>query len=126
MVDLLLLYLPTRTEQLFKAYKADAAGFSIVDTGSGPALDGSLAKAHQRKKGWLGHYWAPSALLAKYEMVKLGIGVPIDQKGWASCITVANCPNPTPSAWPVDHVYTLVSTRFYKKAGPDVVQYLQK
>lgn len=113
------------TEQLFKAYQAEAAGFNLVNTGSGPALDASMASAYQKKQGWLGHYWAPSAMLAKYEMVKLDFGVQYDQKAWSSCITVANCPNPTPSSWPVDHVYTLVSTRFHKSAGTEVNHYLQ-
>ncbi|MCP2072882.1 UNVERIFIED_ORG: glycine betaine/proline transport system substrate-binding protein [Pseudomonas lini] len=113
------------TAQLFKAYKAESAGFSMVDTGSGPALDASMARAYEKKQGWLGHYWAPSAMLTKYEMVKLEFGVPYDPAGWSTCITVADCPNPTPSAWPIDHVYTLVSTRFAKRAGPEVIKYLE-
>lgn len=114
------------TAQLFKAYKAQDAGFSLVDTGSGPALEASIASAYQRQRGWMGHYWAPSAILAKYQMVKLDFGAPLDPQGWASCITVASCPDPKPSAWPIDHVYTLVSTRFQQRAGAQITDYLQK
>ncbi|MBL3684762.1 hypothetical protein F2981_21710 (plasmid) [Sinorhizobium meliloti] len=41
------------------------------DTGSAAGLDASIAKAYERKAGWLGAYWAPTALLAKYPMVRL-------------------------------------------------------
>ncbi|MCX2698568.1 ABC transporter substrate-binding protein [Ochrobactrum chromiisoli] len=114
------------TSQLYKAYKAQEAGFTLVDTGSAAGLDASIAKAYEQKKGWLGFYWAPTALLGKYEMVKLDFGVPYDQEVWSKCITVADCPNPTPSAWPVDNVYTLVSSSFSKKARPEIMDYLNK
>ncbi|HEX5932957.1 MAG TPA: glycine betaine ABC transporter substrate-binding protein, partial [Pseudorhizobium sp.] len=59
------------TTQLYKAYGAEEAGFTLVDTGSSAGLDGSIAKAYEGKEGWVGYYWAPTALLGKYEMVKL-------------------------------------------------------
>lgn len=69
----------TITAQLFKAYNASKAGFVLVDTGSGAGLDGAIAKAYERKKGWLGYYWSPTALLGKYPMVRLDPGVPYDE-----------------------------------------------
>ncbi len=114
------------TAQLYKAYKAEEAGFTLVDTGSAAGLDASIARAYEQKKGWLGFYWAPTALLGKYEMVLLGFGVPYDEKTWSKCVTVADCPDPKPSAWPTDHVYTLVSTHFAKEADPKVMEYLNK
>lgn len=114
------------TANLYKAYKAEDAGFTLLDTGSAAGLDASIAKAYESKKGWLGFYWAPTALLGKYEMVRLDFGVPFDKEMWTKCITVADCANPTPSAWPADHVYTLVSTSFAERAGADVLDYLNK
>ena len=114
------------TAQLFEAYKASDAGFVLVDTGSAAGLDGSIAKAYERKQGWLGFYWAPTALLGKYEMVKLDFGVPYDSAEWKRCITVADCPNPKPSAWPTDHIYTLVSKKFAERASPELMDYLNK
>src|SRR5690606_38290343 len=35
------------TGQLFKAYEAEKAGFTLVDTGSAAGLDGSIAKAYE-------------------------------------------------------------------------------
>ncbi|AYG61830.1 ABC transporter substrate-binding protein [Rhizobium jaguaris] len=114
------------TSQLYKAFGAEKAGFTLVDTGSAAGLDGSIAKAYERKEGWVGYYWAPTALLGKYAMVKLQPGVPEDAAEWKRCNTVADCPDPKPNAWPVDHVVTLVAKSFSEKAGSDVMGYLSK
>ncbi|MEK6418363.1 MAG: glycine betaine ABC transporter substrate-binding protein [Burkholderia gladioli] len=112
------------TAQLYKAFKAGPAGFRLVDTGSAAGLDGSLAKAYERKQGWLGVYWSPTSLLGKYKMVKLDQGVPIDQAEWTRCTTVASCPNPKPNGWPGSRLLTLLSKPFAERATPDVVKYL--
>ncbi|WP_397451369.1 ABC transporter substrate-binding protein [Pseudomonas sp. NA-150] len=114
------------TSQLYKAYNAKAAGFDLIDTGSAAGLDGSIAKAYERKKGWVGYYWSPTGLLGKYQMVMLQPGVPYDADQWHKCITIADCPNPKPSAGPVDRVVTLVSGTFAKRANADVMAYLSK
>ena len=113
------------TTQLYKAYDGDKHNFTLVDTGSAAGLDGSIAKAYEHKRGWVGYYWAPTSLLGKYKMVKLDAGVPNDMAEWKNCITVASCPDPKPDAWPVDHVYTLMSKKFVDRAGPDIVAYLK-
>lgn len=112
------------TTQLYKAFDGDKHNFTLVDTGSAAGLDGSIAKAYERKRGWAGYYWSPTSLLGKYKMVKLDAGVPEDMAEWKRCNTVADCPNPKPNSWPVDHVYTLMSKKFADRAGPDVVGYL--
>jgi glycine betaine/proline transport system substrate-binding protein len=114
------------TTQLYKAYGAEKAGFTLVDTGSAAGLDGSIAKAYERKEGWVGYYWAPTALLGKYQMVKLGHGVPADMAEWKRCNTVADCPDPKPNDWPKDKVQTLVTKAFADRAGADVMAYLNK
>ncbi|MFU0505862.1 ABC transporter substrate-binding protein [Pseudaminobacter sp. NGMCC 1.201702] len=106
------------TTQFFKAYDAEKAGFTLVDTGSAAGLDGSIAKAYERKEGWMGYYWAPTAILGKYEMVKLDYGVPYDEAEWKRCNTVADCADPKPNEWPKDSVQTLVTTAFAERAGP--------
>lgn len=106
------------TGQLFKAYGGEKAGFTLVDTGSAAGLDGSIAKAYERKEGWMGYYWSPTAILGKYEMVKLEYGVPYDEAEWKRCNTVADCADPKPNEWPKDHVQTLVTTGFADRAGP--------
>jgi len=114
------------TAQLYKAFEADKAGFNLIDTGSAAGLDGSIAKAYERKQAWVGYYWAPTALLGKYEMVRLDYGVGEDAAEWKRCNTVADCPDPKPNAWPVDTIVTLVAKPFSEKAGPEVMDYLKK
>jgi glycine betaine/proline transport system substrate-binding protein len=106
------------TAQLYKAYGAEKAGFNLIDTGSSAGLDGSLAKAYERRKGWIGYYWAPTALLGKYEMVKLAHGVSYNEAEWKRCNTVGDCPDPKPNDWPKDKVQTIVTAQFAKRAGP--------
>lgn len=59
-------------------------------------------------------------------MVKLEAGVPEDAAEWKRCITVADCPDPKPAAWPVDKIVTLVAKPFSEKVGPEVMDYLKK
>ncbi|WP_428335927.1 ABC transporter substrate-binding protein [Paenirhodobacter sp.] len=105
------------TENLYRAYGAEAKGFDLVDTGSAAGLDGSIANAYEAKKGWFGYYWAPTAILGKYEMVKLDAGVPNDKAAWDACTSQADCPDPKPNAYPVSDVYTVVTKEFAEKAG---------
>ncbi len=114
------------TSQLYKAYGAAKANFTLVDTGSAAGLDGSIAKAYERKLGWMGYYWAPTALLGKYEMVKLEHGATYDAAEWKRCNTVADCADPKKNDWPKDKVQTLVTKAFADKAGKDVMDYLNK
>lgn len=44
------------TGNLFKACGAEAAGFTLVDSGSAAGLDASIAKAYETQSGWLGFY----------------------------------------------------------------------
>lgn len=112
------------TAQLYKAFAAEKAGFTLVDTGSAAGLDGSIAKAYERKQGWVGYYWSPTALLGKYPMVKLDPGLPHDAAEWKRCNTVASCPDPKPNAWSTDRVFTLVSKTFSGRVDPSVMEYL--
>lgn len=112
------------TTQFFKAYGGEEAGFTLVDTGSSAGLDGSIARAYERQQGWLGYYWAPTALLGRYEMVKLEHGAEQNMDEWNRCNTVADCPDPQKNDWPVDTVQTLVTPKFAERAGEDVMGYL--
>ena len=113
------------TANLFKALGAGAKGFVLVDTGSGAGLDGSIARAHQRKQGWLGYYWSPTAILGQYPMVRLAEGVPHDAAEWQRCTVVADCAAPKANAWLRAAVHTVVTDRF-KQAGGPAYAYLSK
>jgi len=116
----------TATSQLYKAYEAERQGFDLVPSGSSVALDSTIARAYERGESWLGVYWEPTALMAKYDMVRLGSETPYDEKEWNSCTVVADCPNPKPTAWPVTRVYTVMTANFAERAPADVLEYLNK
>ena len=111
------------TANAFKAWGAADKGFVLVDTGSAAGLDGSIARAYERKQGWLGYYWAPTSILGKYEMVKLDAGVPHDPEAFQTCNAVSDCANPVKNDWARAEVFTVITDRFQKQGGP-AVQYL--
>lgn len=111
------------TAQLFKANDGAKAGFTLVPTGSGAALDASLIKAYERKQGWVGFYWEPTALLGKYKMVRLS-SVKHDDAEWKRCTSEADCPDPKVNDWPTEFAKTLVTAKFAQRGGP-VMDYLK-
>ena len=113
------------TTNLFKAYGAEEKGWVTVETGSAAGLDGSIAKAYERENPWLGYYWAPTAILGKYEMVKLDAGVPHDDAAWKACNSKTECDKPQKNDWARAEVFTVITDRFQKAGGP-AVEYLAK
>ena len=104
------------TGNLFDAYEAEDKGFVLVDTGSAAGLDGSIAKAYEREEGWLGYYWAPTAILGRYEMVLLDMGEH-DKAHWDTCTAVLDCEDPKPNGWAKSEVFSVVTDEFAEKAG---------
>jgi glycine betaine/proline transport system substrate-binding protein len=114
------------TNNLFRAFKMEEAGWRLVDTGSAAGLDGSIAKAYERKEAWLGYYWAPTVVLGKYPMTPVDFGVPYNDQNWNSCIVKSEdeCQNPQPSSWTKSEVNTVVTANF-KNSSSDAMQYIQ-
>lgn len=111
------------TANLFKALEADKAGFKLIGSDSGAELDRSIAEAFENKTGWLGYYWAPTAILGKYDMIRLSFGVDHDRAEWDNCTSVPDCPNPKVNSYPVSDVFTVVTKSFSEKAG-DAMDYV--
>lgn len=107
----------TINAQLFKANDMETAGFELVDPGTAAGLDGSIAKAFARDDAWFGYYWAPTAILGKYEMTMLDFGVPHDAEEWARCTSNEECDDPKPNGWAKSEVFTLVTPNFVETAG---------
>ena len=113
---------------LFRAFEMEKKGWVLVDPGSAAGLDGSMSKAAERGENWFGYYWAPTALIGKYNMVPLDFGVPFAGKeNWDGCIVKAeqDCANPKPSAWTKSEVHTIITDSFKKKGGA-AITYLSK
>ena len=103
------------TAQIFKGFKAADKGFVLVPSGSAAALDGAIAKAYERKHGFIAAYWAPTSLLVKYPMVRLE-GQAHDDAEWKRCTTVQDCPDPKPNYWKPAEMITLISAPLAKRA----------
>ncbi|MEZ8143029.1 ABC transporter substrate-binding protein [Enterovibrio norvegicus FF-33] len=108
---------------LFNALGLEDKGFELIDPGSGAGLSGSIAKAYERGQGWFGYYWAPTAVLGKYEMVKVDFGSGIDEEHFKSCITSEECLDPKATMYPPSAVDTVVTESFAQRA-PGAMSYL--
>ncbi len=111
------------TGNLYRAMKMEDAGFDLIDPGSSAGLSGSIAKAYERKEGWFGYYWAPTAVLGKYEMVKVDFGSGIDETHFKGCTTQNDCADPKVTMYPPSLVQTVTTEAFATKA-PAAYEYL--
>lgn len=113
------------TGNLFKALNLGDAGFELVDPGSGAGLAGSIAKAYERGEGWFGYYWAPTAVLGKYEMVKVDTGNGTDLDHFRNCTTKPDCKDPKVTLYPPAPVHTITTEAFASRV-PEAYAYLEK
>ncbi len=113
------------SENLFKALDLEKNGFDYVDPGSGAGLSGSIAKAFAREEPWFGYYWAPTAILGKYKMVKVDFESGTDQAHYDVCIAKADCEAPKPTMYPSSPVQILTTEDFAARA-PEAFAYLEK
>ena len=107
---------------LYKAYGLKEAGFTLFDPGSGEGLAGAIAAAYERRRPIFAYYWAPTALLGKYPMVKLG-GMEHDPETW-SCTVDKDCADPKPNMYPKSVVFTVVTSSFADSA-PDAYAFIR-
>lgn len=110
---------------LFTALDLDKTGFSLVDPGSGAAMAGAIAKAYERSEPWFGYYWAPTAILGKYKMVKVDFGSGIDKDHYMNCISKEDCAEPRATMYPPSSVQTVV-TESFASASPAAYDYFTK
>ncbi|WBA83250.1 ABC transporter substrate-binding protein [Endozoicomonas sp. GU-1] len=108
---------------LFRALELEEHGFDLVDPGSGAGMSGAIAKAYEREEAWFGYYWAPSAVLGKYEMVKVDFGSGVDVDEFINCTTKEDCESPKVTMYPPSPVNTITTERFAVKA-PAAYKYL--
>ncbi|MFG0465369.1 ABC transporter substrate-binding protein [Pseudomonas putida] len=111
-----------RSTNLFRGYGLDQH-YEIYSAGSGAALDSAIASNYKRKKPVFFYYWAPSAILGKYDMVRLQMN-DYDPANDA-CNAEANCKTPSAGGYPVVQVNTLVASKL-KDGAPELYQFLGK
>ncbi|MGO3345084.1 MAG: ABC transporter substrate-binding protein [Marinomonas sp.] len=110
---------------LFDALKLKDAGFELVDPGSSAGLSGSLSRAYERKQAWFGYYWAPTAVLGKYDMVKVDFGSGVDKEEYFGCTSKESCLEPKVTMYPTSPVHSVTTSEFAKN-NPTVLAYIVK
>ena len=110
---------------IFAALKLKDEGFDLIDPGSGAGLSGSIAKAYARQEPWFGYYWAPTAVLGKYKMVKVDFGSGIDKEEFINCTSNIDCLEPKVTMYPPSLVQT-VTTESFAASSPAAYDYLTK
>lgn len=113
----------TINDNLAKAFELEANGLEIFNHGSGQTLAASIASAYEDEAPWFGYYWSPTALLGKYDMVKVDVG-PYNEEAH-SCNVEEDCQNPGKSSYPPSKVVTGVTTDFADRE-PEIAELMSK
>ncbi|MCF4166007.1 ABC transporter substrate-binding protein [Zavarzinia compransoris] len=110
-------------DNLIKALDLEGHGVKVFNHGSGETLATSMASAYEKKEPWFGYYWAPTALLGKYDMVSVDLGE------YKADVHTANQspdnPNPGVSSFPAAPVLTSVTTDFAERK-PEIAELMSK
>ena len=105
-----------------KAAGIEGSGLERFQHGSGETLQTSIAAAYADKAPWFGYYWAPTAVLGKYPMVR--VEVPAHDPEGHICNGDPDCANPVFGAYPSAKVVTAVSGAFMERE-PEIAELLK-
>lgn len=97
--------------------------YELFSPGSGEALKASIARAVARHQSFIGYYWAPTEVIAKYHLVRLGM--PAYDADKFVCLTRDNCADPQVTGWKAPEVAVAVTTSL-RTSAPDVAAFLSK
>jgi len=111
---------------IYRAMNLDDRGFEEkpFSPGSGANLKATIARKVTRKQPFVGYYWEPTAVVGRYNLVRLEIPEGHQPDRWA-CLTDSHCENPKVSDWPTGEVAVAVTTEL-KKNAPDVARMLER
>lgn len=107
---------------LIKALGLDAT-FENYPTGSGANLKATIARQVSRKKPFVGWYWGPTEVIAKYKLKRLDM--PAFDAPKFKCLTDLKCEKPELTGWAVGEVAVAATTALRDKAPP-VAEFLAK
>ncbi|GAB3625635.1 hypothetical protein PTE30175_02859 [Pandoraea terrae] len=97
--------------------------FELFSPGSGEALKASIARAVARHQPFIGYYWAPTEVIAKYHLVRMDMPAYDAEK--FVCLTKDSCSNPQVTGWKSPEV-VVAATSNLKTTAPDVATFLSK
>lgn len=111
------------TNNLFKALELEKYGWELFSPGSGANLKASIARKVKRHQPIVAYYWAPTAVIGKFNLKRLEMP-PYDPEKF-KCLTDPNCPNPQVTGWKPGEVAVAVSTEL-PKLSPSVAEFLSR
>ncbi|MGI0117214.1 ABC transporter substrate-binding protein [Zooshikella sp. RANM57] len=109
-------------QNLMKAFHL-TEDFNTFSPGTAAALKAVITSHYKRRKPIVFYYWTPTALLGKFDMVKLSMP-PSDTSGHI-CNTNPECQTPYPGSYPIAEIKSGVHTGFFD-AAPKLVNFLSK
>ena len=110
-------------DNLLPAFGVEEAGIEIFNHGSGETLATSIASAFENKEPWFGYYWAPTAVIGRYDMVQVDMGEYDKEAHEASQNPDAE--NVGRTSFPPAPVATAVTTDF-EDEHPELVAFLSQ
>ncbi len=110
------------TNNLFKALGLGET-FDLFSPGSGENLKASIARQVTRKKPIVGYYWGPTAVIGKFNLVRLDM--PAFDAEKFKCLTDKNCEDPQVTGWAVGEV-AVAAVSDIKDRAPNVAEFLSK
>jgi glycine betaine/proline transport system substrate-binding protein len=111
------------SDNLSRAFDLEGHGIEVFNHGSGETLATSMASAYESEEPWFGYYWAPTALLGKYDMVRVDLGE-YKEEVHAENAT-PDVEDPQVSDFPAAPVLTSVTADF-EESHPELVELLSK
>ena len=105
------------------AYEFEKHKMEVFNHGSGETLATSIAEAYEAKKPWFGYYWGPTAILGKYNMVKVDVGPYIEEVH--ACAQKKDCATPGKSAFATAPVVTGI-TKAFAESNPEITELMSK
>ncbi|MBE3638868.1 ABC transporter substrate-binding protein [Mangrovicoccus algicola] len=110
-------------DNLLPAFGVADAGIEIFNHGSGETLATSIASAYENREPWFGYYWAPTAVIGRYNMVQVDMGE-YDQAAHEAAQD-QDATDVERTSFPPAPVATAVTTDF-ETDHPELVEFLSK
>lgn len=107
---------------LLKAFNLED-DYIMFSPGSGAALDAAIESNYRRKRAFVTYYWSPTAVLGKFDMVKLDMP-PYDPEGHR-CNMDSECADPYAGAYPTARIQKTIHSEFGRQA-PELKAFFER
>lgn len=112
----------TLSTNLMRGYGLDKQ-YNLFSAGSTSALDAAIASSYKRGKPIFFYYWAPSAVMGQFGMVRLEMNDYNAERD--ACNHKADCEKPTAGGYPSVAVKTIVTSQIRQDA-PGIYDFVSK